>query len=181
MRSTHATAAVAALGCAFVLAACGSSGHAGSGSVANAGLKFAECMRSNGVPNFPDPSGGGGIQIPVGSGINPGSPAFQSAQRSCFKLLPGGGPGRHTASEQDKLRMLAMSRCMRSHGFTTFPDPVATPPGLGGGVGIAFGAPGAFIAIPQSIIQSPGFNQAARACGVPGAGPGGPAKQAPAG
>jgi hypothetical protein len=63
------------------------------------GLKFAQCMRSHGVPNFPDPqiqSGpGGGIGVRIGgpgSGINPQSPAFQSAQRACGKLFGGLGP-----------------------------------------------------------------------------------------
>ncbi len=180
MRTTTGTVTLSALGCAVALAACGSSGHAGHGSALNGGLKFAACMRSHGVSNFPDPSGGGGIQIPAGSGINPGSPAFQSAQKSCSNLLPGGGPPRAAASEQQKLQMLAMSRCMRRHGFSTFPDPTATAPGPGAGFGLAFGAPGAFIAIPTSIMQSPRFSQAAGACGLPGAGSG-PAKRSPAG
>jgi hypothetical protein len=130
-------------------------------------------MRAHGVSGFPDPSSGGGIQIPAGSGIKPRSPAFQTAQKACSNLLPRGGPMGGHASEQDKLRMLAMARCMRGHGFPTFPDPVASPPQPGAGFGLAFGAPGAFIAIPSSIIQSPGFSPAARACGLPGAGPGG--------
>ncbi len=180
MRRSTGTIALTAVGCAVVLAGCGSSGHAGNGSAPDAGVKFAACMRSHGVPNFPDPSGGGGIQIPVGSGINPGSPSFQSAQKSCSKLLSGGGPRRAAASEQQKLKLLAMSRCMRQHGFSTFPDPTASAPRPGAGGGLAFGAPGAFIAIPMSIMQSPGFSQAAGACGLPGAGPGPPAKRSPA-
>ena len=101
-------------------------------------------MRSHGVPNFPDPShGGGGIQL--GSGINPQSPAFQAAQKICFKLLPGGGPGGGQASESQKLAMLKLSRCMRAHGVTSFPDPTNKPPSPGNGPGIAFGAGGSFI------------------------------------
>jgi hypothetical protein len=181
MRTSTGTIALVAVGCALVLAACGSSKGAGTNrsSFASAGIKFAACMRAHGVPNFPDPSGGGGIDIPAGSGINPQSPAFQSAQSSCFKLLPGGGPGGRQASESDKLRMLKMSECMREHGLSTFPDPVATPPSPGRGFGLAFGSPGSFIAVPQSLMQSPAFNQAARACGLPGAGS--PPKRSPAG
>jgi hypothetical protein len=126
-------------------------------------------MRSHGVSNFPDPGGGGGIKIPDGSGINPQSPAFQSAQRACASLLPGPGSLGGQASERDKLRMLAMSRCMRAHGLPSFPDPVTKPPAPGTGFGIAFGRPGAFIAVPQSMVQSPAFNAAASACGLPGA------------
>jgi hypothetical protein len=164
---------LALAGCALALAACGSSASSSTGSNASgasAGIKFADCMRSHGVPNFPDPAGGGGIKIPVGSGINPQSPAFQSAQRACGSLLPGPGSVGGQASESDKLRMLAMSRCMRAHGLPSFPDPVTKPPAPGAGFGIAFGRPGAFIAIPTNLVQSPAFTQAASTCGLPGAG-----------
>jgi len=52
-------------------------------------------MRSHGVTNFPDPSGGAGGFNLNGTGIDPQAPAFQSAQETCLKLLPGGGPGAH--------------------------------------------------------------------------------------
>jgi hypothetical protein len=64
-------------------------------------LKFSKCMRSHGVPNFPDPKfTGGGISIRIGgntgSGLNPNSPAFQAAQSACGKYmhLPKGAPGK---------------------------------------------------------------------------------------
>ena len=54
-------------------------------------LKFSRCMRSRGVPNFPDPvspSGGGfGFISFGGSGIDPAAPLFRRAQRSCFAIL----------------------------------------------------------------------------------------------
>jgi hypothetical protein len=174
MQSRRTLGVILSLVSCLVLAACGSSKSSGASSKANTGLRFADCMRANGVPNFPDPQGGGGgIQIPAGSGINPQSPAFQAAQKTCFKLLPGGGPLHGHASEQQKLMMLHLSQCMRSHGFPNFPDPVSTPPSPGNGMGIAFGAPGSFIAVPQTMLQSPGFQQAAATCGFPGAGRGG--------
>lgn len=128
-------------------------------------------MRSHGVPNFPDPGSGGAIQIGSGSGINPRSPAFQSAQKACAKLLPGpralGGHG----SEARKLQLLHLARCMRRHGISTFPDPTSSPPaGPPAGGGIAFGGPGGFIAVPQTTMNSPGFQQAAAACGFPAPG-----------
>jgi hypothetical protein len=172
----HRIVAVAlAVACGLALTACGSSGKSGNAPNSPgqaAGIRFADCMRSHGVPNFPDPGAGGGVQINSSSGINPQSPAFQAAQKACAKLLPFGGPGRHGASESQKLAMLHLAQCMRSHGFSTFPDPVASPPKPAPGLGIAFGSPGSFIAVPQSLIQSPGFQQAAAACGFPGGGPG---------
>jgi hypothetical protein len=53
-------------------------------------LKFAQCMRSHGVPKFPDPEvSGGGIKQTIGPSVNPGSPQFQAAQQACQKLVPG--------------------------------------------------------------------------------------------
>jgi hypothetical protein len=172
-RSRILAVAFAAVSCAVALTACGSSGKPNNGSGSNgdaAGIKFADCMRSHGVPKFPDPSAGGGIDISSSSGINPQSPAFQFAQNACSKLLPGGGPPRGSVSESQKLAMLRLAECMRKHGLSTFPDPTTTAPSPGSGFGIAFGAPGSFIAVPQSLIGSPAFNQAAAACNFPGAG-----------
>lgn len=57
-------------------------------SVRRQELQFANCMRANGVPNFPDPDANGDIQFPVDSPI-PRSPAFRIAQRVCNKYVPG--------------------------------------------------------------------------------------------
>lgn len=53
-------------------------------------IAFAKCMRSNGVPNFPDPSAGGGFA--VHGGFDPQSPAINAARAKCRQLLPP-GPG----------------------------------------------------------------------------------------
>ena len=61
-------------------------------------LAMSRCMRTHGVPNFPDPqfqagaNGGFGIRL-GGAGINPNSPAFQAAQQACGKIFGGAGPG----------------------------------------------------------------------------------------
>lgn len=53
-----------------------------------AALRFAECMRSHGVPNFADPDFSSTPRQPktTQSNVNPQSPAFQRAVRAC-----GGG------------------------------------------------------------------------------------------
>ena len=63
-------------------------------------LAMSRCMRSHGVPNFPDPTfgtgpGGGTVVRIGGPGIDPSSPAFQHAQNACGSLLggPKGGGG----------------------------------------------------------------------------------------
>lgn len=167
MRRT-ARIALAAAGCVLAIAACGSSARAGNPSSAAPGaIKYASCLRTHGVPNFPDPGGGGGLQIP--NGINPASPAFQTAQRECRSLMPGGsGPG--AATGQQKEMMLRLARCMRVHGVSGFHDPVSSPPANPAGFALAFGRPGAFIVVPDSLDpQSPTFKQAAKTCGLPGA------------
>jgi hypothetical protein len=56
-------------------------------------LKFSACMRSHGVPKFPDPKTSGGVTGLLITGINPHSPQFQAAMQACRSLMPGGGPG----------------------------------------------------------------------------------------
>jgi hypothetical protein len=63
-----------------------------------AGLKYATCMRSNGVPNFPDPNGQGLIQVNVSGALEPSSPAFQKAQMACKGLDDGFGVSVASAS-----------------------------------------------------------------------------------
>jgi hypothetical protein len=160
------TLIAAALG-GLVLAGCGSSNKPGHGAGLNPGIKFADCMRANGVPSFSDPSGGGGgIQIP--NSVNVNSPAFQHAQKTCGGLIPGPGGGAQ-ATAQQKATMLALSRCMRAHGVSGFPDPVSSPPGSPVGMALAFGRPGSFIVVPQTLDpQSPAFKTAAKSCHFPG-------------
>jgi hypothetical protein len=61
--------------------------------------KFASCMRANGVPSFPDPSGDQGPASAGagGSGPNPNSPVVQKASRLCAKQTGAKGLGFGTA------------------------------------------------------------------------------------
>jgi hypothetical protein len=52
-------------------------------------LTYARCMRSHGVPRFPDPKPGGGLQIGPKVGVDPSTPRFQAAQAACRKVVPG--------------------------------------------------------------------------------------------
>jgi hypothetical protein len=55
----------------------------------NALLKFARCMRTHGLPDFPDPTTNGhGIQINFP--VDPSSPQFQSALKACRAVAPPG-------------------------------------------------------------------------------------------
>lgn len=60
----------------------------------NQALKFSECMRSHGEPNFPDPASNGSFTLPPG--MNAESPQFQNAEKACQSLMPN-NPGGETA------------------------------------------------------------------------------------
>ncbi len=159
---------LAVVACALAIAACGSSGHKPStASHAQPFLAFSECMRSHGVPNFPDP-GSGGLNI-RGTGINPSSPAFEAAQATCNKLQPARGSSTPPASEQQKEQLLAISECMRSHSVPDFPDPTTKPPTSPQSYSIEQGiASNLFLLVPNTInVNSPAFQQAAKACHLP--------------
>jgi hypothetical protein len=87
------------------------------------GAKFAACMRSHGVPNFPDPNGQGAISISPSTGVNPDSPKFRAAQQACEKLLPNGGKPSPAQEAKARKQALEFSACMRAHGLPNFPDP----------------------------------------------------------
>ena len=63
-------------------------------------LKAAACIRSHGVPNFPDPTfSGGGVHIDH-QGLNESSPAFKAAVQACESLIPGGVHGGSGSSRE---------------------------------------------------------------------------------
>ena len=166
----------------LVIAGCGSARTPStpSKSASNqavAGIRFSSCMRSHGVLNFPDPTtsnGGSHISIKSSSGINPASPSFLAAQKTCGKLLPGGGPGSVEPSAAAKTQMLAISECMRAHGVGGFPDPTTRPPSSPAGCSGVMTHNGVSFAIPTTInLQSPAVQRAATACHLGGLGQGG--------
>lgn len=54
-------------------------------------LKYSQCMRANGVPQFPDP-GADGQMPPLINGIDPESPQFKKADEACKQYAPQGVP-----------------------------------------------------------------------------------------
>jgi hypothetical protein len=125
-------------------ASAGTGGVAGGGVAANAGkgapggssntvtvmaggnfadmLKFAQCMRSHGVIDFPDPSSNGTIVV---SGAVSQSPQYAAADETCRKLLPNGGIPTAAQRAQSLAQLLKVSVCMRAHGISDFPDPTS--------------------------------------------------------
>jgi hypothetical protein len=145
----------------------------GSGSPEAAALAFADCMRANGLPNFPDPKAGGGFLFHTGAGADPSSPAFETAQTKCKKFLPPGPGSGPPPSAKTLAHYLTVAQCMRRHGVPEFPDPRTTAPSnpqaaLGSGGGVISNIEGVIFIFPGRIDhQSPAFTRAAAACVFP--------------
>ena len=99
-------------------------------------LGYSACMRSQGVPNYPDPDSSGRLPKTDAQLLGVSSSRYQAAQQACRKLLPIGA----TLQQQEQQcmqdsdcppalvqQMLTadreLARCMRSHGVPNFPDP----------------------------------------------------------
>jgi hypothetical protein len=53
-------------------------------------LRYSQCMRTHGVPQFPDPKFvGGGVQLRLPRGLGPDSPSLRTAENACRSLQPG--------------------------------------------------------------------------------------------
>ena len=140
-------------------------------SLQQAALAYAKCMRASGVPNFPDPSAGGGFQFHAMRGLI-NSPLFKAAQAKCHKLLPPGPGSGPPPSRQTLAKFLSIARCMRRHGVPDFPDPrTSVPPnpfGSDSGGGVISDVEGVILIFPSTIDQqSPAFTRAAAACAFP--------------
>ncbi len=126
------TSVVAAAIISVLTAGCGGGSSTTAATTRQNGLvAYSHCMRSHGVTGFPDPNSSG--EIPKGQVIaavvgNPRSPAAQTA---CRHLIPESGLGPPQTARSTRTRLadaLSFAKCVRAHGFPSFPDP--TPQGL---------------------------------------------------
>lgn len=153
-RALRGLAVAAAIGLSLLASACGSSGakvaQVGTGGGTNPSplqQTYSACMRSHGVPTFPDANTDG--EIPA-AGTDKGSPAFRRADHACRGLLRGGRL-HGQASPVLEHQLLAFAKCMRAHGVPKFPDPIFHPDGR-----VEFGVP--------EDPNSPSFIAAGHAC-----------------
>jgi hypothetical protein len=166
------TTAAASVGGATTGASSGASTGASTSSAPPSGLAFAECMRANGVPNFPDPAPGRGLLFNA-VGVNPAAPAVRAAQAKCRKLLPGGppGPGSTThPSAQTLARLVRIAQCVRRHGISQFPDPRTSVPSDVSPTKYQdiTDFDGVILLFPVTFnLHSPAYKQALAACGAP--------------
>jgi hypothetical protein len=168
-----------------VLTACGGSGPSDKSSKSastlsshqNAGLKLAHCMRTHGVPDFPDPSSGGGFQVNAsasgstasvtvdGHTLNVSGPAFQKAMQQCRSVMPQGRAISTAQVAKVRQGAMRMAACMRSHGVPDFPDPKVTVGPGGHGISVQIGgAPGSSGSARRLNPMSPAFKKAQQTC-----------------
>lgn len=173
-RSTAGTAA--AIATATAIAACGSGsprsgGHPTQAQAQRGAVNFARCMRSHGVPSFPDD-----LNFQSVPGIDPSSPAFRTAQTACQHLLPVKAPPAAAPSAHTHAELIRLSNCLRAHGYSSIPDPKPNPPPPAGSpeanrYGTLYGEGDYWIGIPNSIdAHGTAFVRTARACGATGVG-----------
>ena len=152
--TARTVAAVVAAACVGLLAACGgsipsSSGvatlpspsaaasattQAGTTGVPSAGdviaraVTYAQCMRTNGVPSWPDPNARGVFDKTkiTTQHLGVSDSLLQAAQAACHDLLPSGGSNSRGPTPAEVQQALQFSRCMRGHGVPNFPDPDGT-------------------------------------------------------
>jgi hypothetical protein len=89
-------------------------------------LAFSRCIRSHGVPNFPDPNSSGVLPKSQVAQLIASNPQFPAAHRACERLLPNGGQPTQAQVQQAWNDMRNFARCMRSHGVPDWPDPAPT-------------------------------------------------------
>jgi hypothetical protein len=140
IRRRRPLAALALIAMVVLIGACGSTAPAGTGSGSSGGnnttanaqkaVKFAKCMRSNGVSQFPDPGASGKLTIDGianGSSLDPNTPAFKQAIGACKDLEPAGFMGSKRSPQQQQAA-LKFAQCIRANGVKDFPDPIPNGP-----------------------------------------------------
>jgi hypothetical protein len=133
MRRARVLAGAAALG--LLAAACGGNSSPGGGGSTSAdgsanspALAYSSCVRSHGVPDFPDPNSSGGFDKATLTQLAASNSQYQAATQACGHLLPNSGGPTQAEVRQEWSGMLSFARCMRSHAVPNWPDPVPYPP-----------------------------------------------------
>jgi hypothetical protein len=123
---------VISAGCSDASSETGAGSSGGNTNVTNheKAMKFAQCMRDNGIGEFPDPPASGELTIDAianGSSLDTSTPAFKQAISACKDFEPPGFTGHKRDAHQQK-NALAFAQCIRDHGVKDFPDPTPDSP-----------------------------------------------------
>jgi hypothetical protein len=166
-RSPVFASVVGIAACSLLAAGCGGAGSPGlaggaattsattaaAATTQNGPLAFARCMRSHGLPKWPDPISGGVFDKTTlrQTGYSVGQ-VRAVEDGPCNHLLGAVSHQGPTITAADRVDYLKAAACMRTHGFPGFPDPT-------------FQDSGVQLAVPPSIDQdSSRFTSAATIC-----------------
>jgi hypothetical protein len=135
LRPLAALAMVALIGagCSDTPAETGNTGTGSNGANKSATngsktLKFADCMRENGITEFPDQNGSSDQEfVEAIEKLDPGSTAFKKALGACKDVQPPGLLGGKASPQQMSAR-LKFAQCIRDNGVKDFPDPANDDP-----------------------------------------------------
>jgi hypothetical protein len=132
-----ATVALLVTACGGSPSSTGGSPDAGGSANSPSAVGYSHCIRSHGVPNYPDPPNSGTLPKTSAQQLGVSNSQLQAAQRTCQHLLPATGGSLSASFEQcvatgdcpqalvqqvmNKMRKFAL--CMRSHGVPNWPDP----------------------------------------------------------
>jgi len=127
------------IGVAFAVAACGGSSGTGPSSTSAQlptlqtmtakALSYAQCMRSHGIQDFPDPTvqdnaHAKGVGFSMPGSIDTSSHQFKSAAKTC-RTKTGFGVVSPAMIQAAMANGLKFAECMRSRGIASYPDPVS--------------------------------------------------------
>jgi hypothetical protein len=134
LRPLAALALVASIG--LISAGCGSNAPSETGTTSSAGtggnrnatdrdkaVKFAECMRENGLSDFPDPNAKGEFEY----GVSVSPAVWKKTVDACKDLQPPDTLSAKRTPEQQSAG-LKFAQCVRENGVKDFPDPVNGEP-----------------------------------------------------
>lgn len=156
-RARRTAVVVATAGVVLAAAACSSSGSPPGSSTSTSGgstrspsaVAYSACVRSHGVPNFPDPTSSNPVVKADPQQLGVSSGRLQAAQQACRQLIPATGSTEEQQQESQcamagscsqalvtkwmtGLRTLA--QCLRTHGEPNWPDPVISSQGRNAGL-----------------------------------------------
>ena len=119
-------AAVIGAGCGGTRSSSGTSTatHTSKVTPREKAVRFSECMRTNGVGDFPDPNASGAFPS-YGVSVTPA--VWTKAVAACKALQPPGTLSAKLTPAQESAA-LKFAQCIRKHGVPDFPDPVNGQP-----------------------------------------------------
>lgn len=176
-RSAALLAVLIALG--LGVAACGAAVPSGVASIGKSrtgqsvssfdatALEYSVCMRSYGVPGFPEPTiNGAHVSLNISDDAGASPAVFQTAEKACARYSIAARPGSPPAYYVKEL--LAGAECLSAHGVSGFPDPTTHPPSSPPPGFDLLTMNGVSFVIPSSIdMNSPLVTRAEATCGFP--------------